>query len=239
MLSLVIPCYNEELGIPNLVSKLNPVLEELQNDYHIELIFVDDGSTDHTNELLHQHYGNWKNASILKHERNKNLGAALKTGFAHAHGDLIAAWDSDCTYPPSLLPQMLELLDGNTSIVTVSPYHPQGKVENVPAYRIFLSKSISLIYRFLLNSGIYTHSAMVRVYRKEVIDNVKFKSDDFLSVAELLVKARLQGYRIRELPATLQVRQYGVSKMKLLHTIHSHLKMVGKIVLYRLFGREI
>jgi len=238
-LSIIIPCYNEEEGIPQLVQQLRPVAKELCKTYKLEVIFVDNGSNDRTNELLHQYFGNWSSVKIIKHEVNKNLGAALKTGFTHASGDLVAALDSDCTYPPSLILEMLQLLDEHTDIVTVSPYHPLGKVNNVPAYRILLSKSASLIYKYLLSSGIYTHSAMVRVYKRKVLQNVHSQANNFLYVSEILIKAVLKGYTVKELPASLQVRQYGVSKIKLLSTIKSHLNLMGRIVIYKTVGREL
>ncbi len=238
-LSIVIPCYNEEEGIPHLAKKLEPVITTLQQNYVIELILVDDGSTDNTPTLLQRHFGTIPYALILTHEHNKNLGAALRTGFSHANGDFIAALDSDCTYSPELLISMMNLMDDHTQIVTVSPYHPRGSVENVPVYRIFLSKGVSFAYRFLLRSGIYTHGAMVRVYRKKVLDSIHFTSDNFLSVTEIMVKACLQGYIVKELPATLRVRQYGTSKLKLAKTIRSHLSLLSNIILHHTFGTEL
>src|SRR3990167_6525697 len=102
-LSIVIPCYNEEEGIPYLVSQLNVALQKLEQQYAVQLVFVDDGSKDKTNELLHRYYGNDFRAKIVKHEQNKNLGAALRTGFAHCTGDFVATLDSDCTYNPELI----------------------------------------------------------------------------------------------------------------------------------------
>lgn len=238
-LSIVIPCYNEEEGIPHLQSQLMPAVKELQQNYNVELIFVNDGSTDRTQELLQQHFGPDKNTVILKHEKNKNLGAALKTGFSKAKGDLIAALDSDCTYSPQLFLKMLSMLDEKTDIVTVSPYHPQGMVHNVPAYRIFLSKSVSRLYRILLGSEIYTYTAMVRVYRKKVIDTVQFKSNTFLGVTELFIKSLLHGYKAKELPAELNVRQFGQSKMKTMRVIGDHLGLISRIAAHRVFGKEI
>lgn len=241
--SIVIPCYNEEEGIPDLVQQLTPVVTALQKNYTIELVFVDDGSSDQTNQLLHQFYGKDQRAKIITHGENKNLGAALKTGFAHATGDIVATWDSDCTYPLALLPQMLEVLNEQTGmradIVTVSPYHPLGKVENVPAYRVFLSKAASLLYRELLHSGLYTHSAMVRVYRREVLNAVSSKADNFLYIPEILIKALVKKYRVKEVPATLSVRKYGVSKMKLFNTTLSHLRLMGRIILHKAIRREL
>ena len=238
-LSIIVPCYNEEEGIPQLIEQLASVTASLLPKYASEIIFVDDGSTDKTNEFLHQHFGSNPAVKIIKHEKNQNLGAALKTGFSHAEGSLIATWDSDCTYSFSLLPEMLQLLDKNTHIVTVSPYHPQGKIENVPAWRIFLSKSSSMMYKHLLNSGIYTHGAMVRVYKREVLQNVHSEANNFLYVSEILIKAVLKGYKVKEIPATLRVRQFGVSKMKLLNTIKSHLNLMKRIVVFKTVGKEL
>lgn len=237
-LSIIIPCYNEEEGISQLAEKLNPAVTILEKKYSVELIFVDDGSIDQTNQLLHEYYGNNLYTKILKHEKNKNLGAALRTGFAAASGDFVAALDSDCTYDPSLLQPLLQLLDEKTDIATVSPYHPQGKIGNVPRYRIFLSKGASFLYRVLLDWHLYTYTAMVRVYKKEVIKNISFEQNNFLGVTELLVKAMLQGYKVKELPAELQVRKFGVSKMKMLpiKVIKDHLALMSKVIKYKIKG---
>ncbi|MEK6950834.1 MAG: glycosyltransferase family 2 protein, partial [Nanoarchaeota archaeon] len=175
---------------------------------------------------------------IVKHERNKNVGAALRTGFSQAEGDLVAALDSDCTYDPTLIFTLAEMIDEQTDIATVSPYHPQGQVSNVPRYRIFLSKSASLLYRLLLHGHLYTYTALVRVYKKEVIQNVSFERDNFLGVTEILVKALLQGYRVRELPAELQQRKFGTSKMKMLplKVIKDHLSLMGMILKQRVLS---
>jgi len=235
-LSIIIPCYNEEDGIPQLAEQLPPVIEQLKPNYTVELIFVDDGSTDRTSELIKMHF---PSAIILTHEKNKNLGAALRTGFAHATGDLVAALDSDCTYHPSVLPKMLPLLDSNTHIVTVSPYHPQGSVENVPAYRLFLSKSVSAIYRVLLRSHLHTFTAMVRVYKKEVVKNIEINSNTFMGVTEILAKALLRGYKAKEIPVTLTARKFGVSKLKTARAIRDHLKLIKSIAAHKVWGSEL
>ncbi len=241
-LSLIIPCYNEEEGIPNLAQKLEPVINKLKEQYTLQLIFVNDGSTDKTADLLNRYFSNWPETTILTHEKNKNLGAALRTGFSHAAGDLIACLDSDCTYDPELLLPMLQMIDTpeqNIDLVTVSPYHPQGKVNNIPAYRLFLSKSASNIYKFLLQSGIYSPGGMVRIYRKKVIENITSDKDNFLFVPEVLLKAYIKGYTIKEYPATLNVRKYGTSKMKLASTVISHAKLMSRIVRYKISKKPL
>ncbi|MBU0615715.1 MAG: glycosyltransferase family 2 protein [Nanoarchaeota archaeon] len=238
-LSIVIPCYNEEKGIPNLVKQLDPICHKLIKDYELELIFVDDGSKDKTNALLNLEYKNKGYVKIIRHRQNMNLGAALRTGFKNATGDLIAVLDSDCTYPPGLIIEMLNLVDNDTDIVTVSPYHPDGGVENVPYYRVFLSKGISNIYRLLIDRRIHTYGAMVRIYKKKVIEKIRFRSDDFLSVTEIMVKSLLKGYHVKEFPTILRVRQYGQSSMRLISVILSHLYFLTRIILLRIAGVKL
>lgn len=244
MFSIIIPCYNEEDGIAQLSEKLEPILKELEKKGRVELLFIDDGSTDSTVEKINKHFKNYsdKNANnqikyrIIRHERNMNLGVALRTGFSNATGEFIITADSDCTYEPKTILEMFAILDSNTDVVTVSPYHPKGKVTNVPGYRLLLSKSISMIYRIILGrraKGIYTFTALNRIYRRRVVESVKFKSNNFLATAELLIGAIKKEYRVKELPATLNVRRYGVSKIRLLSVIWSHFKYVLRLIFCR------
>ncbi|MFH1276287.1 MAG: glycosyltransferase family 2 protein [Candidatus Woesearchaeota archaeon] len=236
-LSIIVPCYNEEKGINHLYNNLTPVLDKLENNWAVELLFIDDGSTDNTNHLLTEQFKGLKNVKIIRHKKNMNLGAAMRTGFTNSTGDVIVTMDSDCTYSPSEIFALLDMLDENTDIVTASPYHPDGKVDGVPEYRLFLSKSITWIYRLITGAKIYTFTALFRAQRKNVIDNIKFESNNFLATAEMLIYALMKGYRVKEFPTTLHVRKYGVSKMKLLLVIKSHAKFVLKLLQMRLNGK--
>ncbi|MEW6401105.1 MAG: glycosyltransferase family 2 protein [Chloroflexota bacterium] len=251
-LSVVVPCYNEEDNIDKLRTEFFPVLKTLigiclpdgggQVDL-IEVIFVDDGSTDNTYEELKKAFGLFEHAAISirfeKHALNRGLGAALRTGFHAITGSIIVTTDSDGTYHFSTIPGMLEHLKKDVAIVTASPYHPAGKVVGVPAYRIVLSRGSSLLYRVLLNWKIHTYTSLFRVYRREVIDQVCFAADDFLGGTELMVKAMLKGYRVDEYPAALHRRMFGVSKAKLIRTIRSHLNFQTRLLLHRLHIRSM
>lgn len=230
-LSIIIPCYNEEEGIVPLKNKLSPILDKLLKEWELELLFIDDGSKDNTCDKIKEHFSETiYNAQIIKHEKNMNLGAAMRTGFSHATGDVIVTMDSDCTYDVSGIFLLLDEIKKGADVVTASPYHPKGGVENVPAYRLILSSSISAIYRFLTNSKLYTYTALFRAQKKEVVQNISFRSNNFLATAEFLINAINKGYVVREVPMVLRVRQYGVSKIKLLKVIRSHLKFVLSII---------
>lgn len=229
-LTIVIPCFNEADNIGILRDELLPVVTELRRTRAVEVLFVDDGSTDGTGDLLRDRFGGDPEVRVVPHERNRGLGAALRTGFAHARGDVVVTTDSDASYPFPLILPLLGRLEPGVDIVTASCYHPDGGVDNVPGYRIFLSKSASLLYRVLVDWGIHTYTCMFRAYRRDVLRTLTSESPGFLAVTELLVSAVLQGYAVRELPCTLRVRRYGVSKAKLGRIILSHLRFQRRLL---------
>jgi len=236
-LSIIIPFYNEKDNIPKLRQELFPVIRGLLEQYEVEVVFVDDGSRDGSLDALRSEVeaGGIPGMAVIfrQHDRNRGLGAALKTGFAAAGGDIIVTTDSDGTYQFSNIPAMIEYLK-DADIVTASPYHPEGDVVGVPGYRLLLSRGSSLIYRFLVDWRIHTYTCLFRAYRREVIDRISFQSDGFLAGTELMVKGMLKGYQVREFPAVLYRRVFGVSKAKLLRTIWAHLKFQGQVLLYRM-----
>ncbi|HSO13776.1 MAG TPA: glycosyltransferase family 2 protein [Anaerolineales bacterium] len=249
-LSVVVPCFNEEDNIQKLGTEFFPVMEKLLGDRldggqidFIEVVFVDDGSKDNTYNALKVAFGSYDHPSIAikfeKHDVNRGLGAAMRTGFGVVTGDIVVTTDSDGTYHFSTIPSMLEHLKGKVAIVTASPYHPKGAVVGVPGYRIFLSRGSSLLYRILLNWKVHTYTALYRAYRREVIDQISFAADDFLGGTELMVKAMLKDYQVDEFPAVLHRRMFGVSKAKLLKTIMSHLNFQARLVLHRLHIRSL
>ena len=206
-------------------------------------MFVDDGSKDDTFNTLKNAFGAYRfpgiSVAFEKHEVNRGLGAALRTGFKAITGDIVVTTDSDGTYRFSTIPAMLEHMKGDIAIVTASPYHPNGEVVGVPPLRIFLSRGSSLLYRLLLNWKIHTYTALFRAYRREVVETISFAANDFLGQTELMVKAMLKGYHVAEFPAALHRRVFGVSKARLIQTIKSHLAFQTRLLLHRLHIRSM
>jgi dolichol-phosphate mannosyltransferase len=242
-LSIVIPCHNEEAGLADLEQHLGPVLQALCATTRLELVLVDDGSSDATWERMQALAAGplMRSGRVLleRHECNRGLGAALRTGFGVASGQIIVTTDSDATYRFSEIPALLERLSPGIDVVTASPYHPDGGVDGVPAYRLVLSRGSSLIYRLLVGGHLRTYTALFRAYRQEVIRSVSFKADGFLAVAEVLVNAMLSGYRVAEYPTVLHSRVAGVSKAKLARTIAAHVRFQFAVLLQRMsFGSQ-
>ena len=237
-LSIVVPCYNEEESLPYFIRSIQPVIHSLKQTYEIELIFIDDGSTDGTSELLEIYRRDFDYIRVIIHDVNKNIGSALRTAFSNFTGDIIITTDSDGTYPPEKIMDMVRFWDDSTDMIIASPYHPQGGVEGIPKYRLFLSRTISLIYCSLLHKQVYTFTALFRMCTREVVEHVNIESDGFLGVTEWTIDALHKGYRVREFPTILYVRKYGQSKIKLLSTIKSHCFLILKLLAHRLRGES-
>lgn len=245
-LSIIVPCYNEVENVSKLHDELLPIIEEIlvhgwknatEESRSAEMIFVDDGSRDGTFSELKERFSNENKSGItfkfLKHEINQGLGAAIRTGFSSAEGNIIVTVDSDGTYKFSEIPEFLSYLTPEVDIVTASPYHPKGGVVGVPANRLLLSRGSSVLYRILVNWNVHTYTCLFRAYRSKVIKDIQFESNGFLAGTELLVNAMLKGYRVVEFPAVLHRRMYGVSKAKIAQTISAHLRFQGWVLLYR------
>jgi dolichol-phosphate mannosyltransferase len=232
-LTIIIPCFNESDSIPVLRDELSPVVAALRRDRSVEVVFVDDGSSDNTGDLLESAFAGDADVRVVRHDRNRGLGAALRTGYGQSRGRVVVTADSDATYSFGLIEPLLERIQAGADIATGSCYHPDGGIENVPAYRILFSRSASMIYRLIVDRHIHTYTCMFRAYRRPVLDSVELHADGFLGVTELLVKAVLLGYSVAELPCTLRVRRYGASKAKLARTTRAHLTFQAQVALSR------
>jgi polysaccharide deacetylase family protein (PEP-CTERM system associated) len=235
--SVVVPCFNEELALHYLSNTLKSVEASLEKDYDLRLIFVDDASTDKTWTSLHELFGSKPNCKLLKHERNQGVAAAILTGLRAAETEIVCSIDCDCTYDPHELRNMIPLLSEEVDMVTASPYHPQGAVRNVPSWRLSLSKASSFLYRQVLRQKLYTYTSCFRTYRKSAVVDLKVREGGFLGVAELLGRLDLSGAKIVEYPATLEVRLFGWSKMKILRTIAGHLRLLSRLLAMRVTHR--
>jgi hypothetical protein len=128
------------------------------------------------------------------------------------------------------------MLTPGVDLVTGSPYHPLGKVRDVPRWRLTLSKVASSLYRRVLRNKLYTYTSCFRVYRRSAILNLDLKQNGFLGIAELIVKLDLQGSVIVECPASLEGRVSGTSKMKIIRVIAGHLCLLSQLLALR--GRQ-
>jgi polysaccharide deacetylase family protein (PEP-CTERM system associated) len=233
-ITVVVPCFNEELILPYLANTLNSVERDLSRRYGLSFVFVDDGSTDGTWPALNEIFGGRSNIRMTRHTSNRGVAAAVMTGIGLAETEIVCSIDCDCTYDPHQLALLIPRLEDGVDLVTASPYHPEGTVRNVPEWRLCLSKSLSSMYRVVLHHSLATYTSCFRVYRRSSVIGLELHEVGFLGVAEMLGRIDLQGGTIVEVPAVLEVRLLGRSKMKTVRTILGHLRLITKFATARL-----
>jgi polysaccharide deacetylase family protein (PEP-CTERM system associated) len=226
-LSIVVPCFNEEPVLPYLRNTMASVKQSLGKKYNIQVIFVDDGSTDGTWRSLRELFGAERDCALIRQPKNRGVAAAILTGILSAKTELVCSIDCDCTYDPHELERLVPQLTEGVDLVTASPYHPQGRVSNVPRWRLGLSKVASFLYRCVLRQKLHTYTSCFRVYRRSAVVDLDIREEGFLGIAELVGRLDLKGSKIVECPTTLEVRILGVSKMNTARTIAGHLHLLA------------
>jgi dolichol-phosphate mannosyltransferase len=132
---------------------------------------------------------------------------------------------------------MIPLLADDVDLVVASPYHPEGRVRNIPGWRLFLSRTASAGYRLLSRQSLHTYTSCFRVYRRSVVAGLPLRSARFEGMAEIVGRLDLAGSRIAEYPAVLEARRFGRSKMRLFRTMLGHLRLFSELAWLRWTGR--
>ena len=237
-LAIVVPCFNEAESVGKLRQNLERLSETLPAKYAAEFLLVDDGSGDGTAATLEREFQDFPAARVLRHERNLGIAAAISTGIRAASSEIVCSIDADCSYDPVQLVDMLPLLADDVAMVVASPYHPQGKVNHVPAWRLKLSKAASGMYRVVLRQKLHTYTSCFRVYRRSAVVDVPLRHNGFVGIAELVCELDRRGEKVVECPATLDIRTTGQSKMRILRAGWAHLRLIASAGCSRLIGRR-
>ncbi|HQY67814.1 MAG TPA: glycosyltransferase [Pyrinomonadaceae bacterium] len=236
--SIVIPCYNEQESLPYLAKTLASVEERLKKiGYTSQLIFVDDNSQDDTLAVIHSLFGDSKGLQVVKHDVNQGVAGGIVTGIRAARTEIVCSIDCDCTFDPHELENMIPMLGECVDLVQASPYHKDGGVQNVPGWRLLLSKGASVLFRRVLHTKIASYTACFRVMRRSSMIDIEPEELGFHGVPELLGLLDLKGGKIVEFPTVLAVRLFGASKMKTLKTIAGTVKLLSRLTLMRAFGK--
>jgi glycosyltransferase involved in cell wall biosynthesis len=240
LVSVIIPLFNEEEGIEALAGDLDRMRSVLEAAGHrVEIVFVDDGSTDGTSWQISLLYRGRPDARVVAHRVNRGFGAALRTGIAESRGAVLVCYDGDRPYPPEDAALLVEAVQGpeDADAATVSPWGSGGRAEGVSFLRRILSRGVSVLYRFVLRgrgAGLTCFTASYRAYKGDVLRGIEFRADDYLATAEILVRILRQGRRVIEIGSRLRDRATGSSKMKVLRTVRRHLGLLAQAAFGRL-----
>jgi glycosyltransferase involved in cell wall biosynthesis len=200
-LSIIIPVFNEEKTIINLLKKVNSV------DYGIptEIIVVNDGSTDRTHENLLKIKKSIKNINIISYKKNKGKGHAIKQGIKNMSGDIMIIQDADFEYDPNQIPTLIKpIMNGQYKIVYGSRF--LGSYENMKFTFLFGNKVLTFITNVLFKSSLTDVETCYKVIHKSVLKELNLESDGFEIEAEITAKILKNGYKIKEIPVTYKAR---------------------------------
>jgi glycosyltransferase involved in cell wall biosynthesis len=208
-LSVVIPALNEEDAIQAVMSRVlaaRPALQASGMD-DLELIVVDDGSTDRTPELVAATHG----ARLIRHEHNGGYGAALKTGFAAAQGEWVGFLDADGTYPPEYFPALCQAgVAQNADIVIGS--RMAGADSEMPAVRRVGNFLFASLVSLVSAQRISDSASGMRIFKKTILERIYPLPDGLNLTPVMSTRALHEGLRMVEVPIPYSERQ-GRSKL--------------------------
>ncbi|MBO5070920.1 MAG: glycosyltransferase family 2 protein [Roseburia sp.] len=167
-LSLIIPCFNEEVALPFIYEELVKVSAQLA-EYEIEYLFINDGSTDRTLTVLKELASSDDRVKYYSFSRNFGKEAAMYAGFCNADGDYVAVMDADLQDPPSLLPQMLEIINtGEYDSVATRRVNREGE----PPIRSFFARQFYKIINKISDADIVDGARDFRLMKREMVDAI-------------------------------------------------------------------
>ncbi len=235
--SVLVPAYNEAGIVQANLARLCDYLEQRDDRWSWEVVVVDDGSTDDTVARAEAFAAERERVRILRHPRNFRLGQTLRYGFSQCRGQYVVVLDMDLTYSPDHIERLVERIHTTPAkIVVASPYMKGGKVTDVPAVRLFLSRwgnrFLALVARGANPSGnLSTLTGMVRAYDRTFLRSLNLKSMGMEINIEIIYKGLILGALIDEIPAHLDW-----SAQEATSSLRSSSKRIGRGILLSLLA---
>jgi glycosyltransferase involved in cell wall biosynthesis len=206
-ISVVIPCYNEESTIEAILARVHAC--EIADK---EVIVVDDASTDATSSKL-QALAQDGELRIIRHERNRGKGAALRTGFRAARGDVVIVQDADLEYDPREYPKLLApIREGKADVVYGSRFAGGESHRVLYFWHYAANKILTLFSNMFTNLNLTDMETCYKAFRREIIDKIDLREERFGFEPEFTAKVARLGCRIYEVGISYSGRTYAEGK---------------------------
>ncbi len=204
-LSVIVPLFNEEENLPLTAEGIFSVLGS--NPDFLELVLIDDGSRDRTVEIAKELINREPRIRLVRHDKNRGLGAAIKTGLQSAEGDIVLYTDADLPFDFTLIPELLALSKNNNIVIGCRQNRGEG------GKRWILTKGYNLITWLALGVRVQDVNFACKLIPKRAIQGMKLQSEGSFIDAEILLECRRLGYSIAEFPMKYFPRQFGQSTL--------------------------
>lgn len=208
-LSVVIPVYNEA----STISKIVELVRSVDIGLDKEIVLVDDCSSDGTREVLQQMASVQSDLKVLNHEVNQGKGAALRTGFSAATGDIVLIQDADLEYDPHEYSRLLKpITDGHADVVYGSRFLGGGPHRVVFYWHYLGNKLLTTLSNMTTNLNLTDMEVCYKVFRREVIQSIPLKENRFGFEVEITAKIARRKLKIYEVPISYYGRDYSEGK---------------------------
>jgi len=206
-LSIVIPVYNEEATLEQIVQRVQAV------PYDKELVLVDDCSSDRSGEIMTALEQRYANVRCFRHERNSGKGAALATGFANVSGDVVLIQDADLEYDPKDYPVLLRPIEDGVADVVYGSRFLGGPYVRVHMFWHYLgNRFLTLMSNCFTNLNLTDMETCYKVFRREFAQRLDIQSRTFAVEPEITAKVARMKARVYEVPITYAGRDYAEGK---------------------------
>jgi dolichol-phosphate mannosyltransferase len=214
VIAIMIPTYCEEENIEDLI-------REIQNlNLNATILIIDDSSPDKTQEIVKDLNNEYDNILLISRPKKLGLGAAITTGFRKIISldplpDYVITMDSDFSHNPKYIPRLLDSAESENDIVIGSRYIDGGEIRNWPIKRRILSRLANIIASVIIGNNVQDYTSGFRSYSNNYINQTirRLHSSKFEIQIETIEQAKLNGFKIKEIPVTFENRKNGKSKL--------------------------
>jgi glycosyltransferase involved in cell wall biosynthesis len=206
-LSVIVPVFNERNTVAEIIRRMRAV--KLPNDLELEVVVVDDGSSDGTDKVLSA-LGD-STIRVINHGANKGKGAAIRTGLENVRGDLVLVQDADLEYDPDDWPRLIDpILKGKAQVVYGSRF--TGERKNMFPSHWLGNRFLTLATNILYQSTLSDMETCYKLFDRRVLEGITIRSERFEFEPEITAKVLRRGYRIYEVPISYAGREISEGK---------------------------